>query len=128
MTTASSVHKALADKHIHFIGGGNMAASIFGGLIEQGFNPQQISVKELNSERAQALEAQYGLKASSDLTAEHADVVLLAVKPQVMDSVLAELRKNDPDVASGVFWKIWPWYLRVVCPVVIGFILWRSLL
>ncbi|MGB0380012.1 MAG: sodium-dependent transporter [Luminiphilus sp.] len=44
------------------------------------------------------------------------------------DSVLAELRKNDPDVASGVFWKIWPWYLRVVCPVVIGFILWRSLL
>ena len=44
------------------------------------------------------------------------------------DSVLAELRKNDPDVASGVFWKIWPWYLRVVCPVVIGSILWRSLL
>ena len=44
------------------------------------------------------------------------------------DSVLAELRKNDPDVASGIFWKIWPWYLRVVCPVVIGFILWRSLL
>lgn len=44
------------------------------------------------------------------------------------DNVLAELKKNDPDVASGVFWKIWPWYLRVVCPVVIGFILWRSLL
>ncbi|MEL0038835.1 MAG: sodium-dependent transporter [Halieaceae bacterium] len=44
------------------------------------------------------------------------------------DNVLAELKKNDPDVASGVFWKIWPWYLRIVCPVVIGFILWRSLL
>jgi len=44
------------------------------------------------------------------------------------DSVLAELRKNDPDVASGIFWKIWPWYMRTVCPVAIGFILWRSLL
>lgn len=44
------------------------------------------------------------------------------------DSVLTELKKNDPDVSSGVFWKIWPWYLRVVCPVVIGSILWRSLL
>ena len=44
------------------------------------------------------------------------------------DSVLAELRKNDPDVKSGIFWKIWPWYMRTVCPVAIGFILWRSLL
>ena len=44
------------------------------------------------------------------------------------DSVLAELKKNDPEVASGIFWKIWPWYLRVVCPVVISSILWRSLL
>ena len=43
------------------------------------------------------------------------------------DSVLGELKKNDPDVASGLFWKIWPWYLRLVCPLVIGTILWRSL-
>lgn len=43
------------------------------------------------------------------------------------DSLLGELKKNDPDVASGLFWKIWPWYLRLVCPLVIGTILWRSL-
>lgn len=43
------------------------------------------------------------------------------------DSLLGELKKNDPDVVSGLFWKIWPWYLRLVCPLVIGTILWRSL-
>lgn len=35
------------------------------------------------------------------------------------DSLLQELRKGYPDVENGMFWKIWPWYVRVVCPVII---------
>jgi NSS family neurotransmitter:Na+ symporter len=35
------------------------------------------------------------------------------------DTLLQELRKGNPDVESTLFWKIWPWYVRVVCPVII---------
>ncbi|MFT6365184.1 MAG: NSS family neurotransmitter:Na+ symporter [Bacteroidia bacterium] len=35
------------------------------------------------------------------------------------DSLLQEVRKGYPDVENGLFWKIWPWYVRVVCPVII---------
>jgi NSS family neurotransmitter:Na+ symporter len=35
------------------------------------------------------------------------------------DTLLQELRKGNPDVESGLFWKIWPWYVRLVCPVII---------
>jgi NSS family neurotransmitter:Na+ symporter len=35
------------------------------------------------------------------------------------NSILQELRKGAPEVESSWFWKIWPWYIRVVCPLVI---------
>ncbi|MBN7798429.1 sodium-dependent transporter [Parahaliea mediterranea] len=35
------------------------------------------------------------------------------------DSLLQELRKGYPEVERGLFWKIWPAYVRVVCPVII---------
>jgi neurotransmitter:Na+ symporter, NSS family len=35
------------------------------------------------------------------------------------DQLLQELRKGSPEVEHGLFWKIWPWYVRVVCPTVI---------
>ncbi len=35
------------------------------------------------------------------------------------DTLLQEVRKGNPDVESSLFWKIWPWYVRVVCPVII---------
>jgi NSS family neurotransmitter:Na+ symporter len=35
------------------------------------------------------------------------------------NSLLQELRKGNPDVEEGLFWKIWPWYVRIVCPVII---------
>jgi NSS family neurotransmitter:Na+ symporter len=38
------------------------------------------------------------------------------------DSILQELRKGAADVEQGLFWKIWPWYIRYVCPLVILFI------
>jgi NSS family neurotransmitter:Na+ symporter len=35
------------------------------------------------------------------------------------DKVLQEVRKGCPDVENGLFWKIWPTYVRYVCPVII---------
>ncbi|MFK7830425.1 MAG: sodium-dependent transporter [Congregibacter sp.] len=35
------------------------------------------------------------------------------------DSLLGELKKGAPDIGSSLFWKIWPWHLRVVCPAII---------
>ena len=43
------------------------------------------------------------------------------------NSLLAELRKNDPAVEDGLFWRIWPVYVRFVCPVIIAVIFYRSL-
>ncbi|MCR9104739.1 MAG: sodium-dependent transporter [Gammaproteobacteria bacterium] len=35
------------------------------------------------------------------------------------NTVLKELQKGAPDVAAGWFWKIWPWYIKFFCPVII---------
>ncbi len=43
------------------------------------------------------------------------------------DAILQELKKGNPEVAQGVFWKIWPWYIRFVCPVIIAAIFVQSL-
>jgi NSS family neurotransmitter:Na+ symporter len=44
------------------------------------------------------------------------------------DTLLQELRKGAPDVSDGLFWKIWPWYVKLVCPVIILAIFAQSLL
>jgi NSS family neurotransmitter:Na+ symporter len=43
------------------------------------------------------------------------------------DALLQELRKGYPNVERGLFWKIWPWYVKLVCPLIIAAIIGRSL-
>jgi NSS family neurotransmitter:Na+ symporter len=43
------------------------------------------------------------------------------------DTLLNELRKGSPEVAGTLFWKIWPWHLRLVCPAIILMIFLHSL-
>lgn len=43
------------------------------------------------------------------------------------DSILQELRKGSPQVEYTLFWRIWPWYVKLVCPVVILAIFAQSL-
>ncbi len=78
---------------IGFIGAGNMAASLIGGLVAQGFAPDQISASDPNTAALNTLAAQTGIRACADnhAVAQAADVLVLAVKPQVMKSVLTEL-------------------------------------
>jgi NSS family neurotransmitter:Na+ symporter len=44
------------------------------------------------------------------------------------DSLLQELRKGNPEIEQGLFWKIWPWWVRVVCPTIIFVIFTQSIL
>jgi pyrroline-5-carboxylate reductase len=78
---------------IAFIGGGNMASSIIGGMLANGFQPEQIRVGNRGAEKCQRLNQTYGISATSDNHAAvaDADIVVMAVKPQVMGSVIAEL-------------------------------------
>ena len=43
-------------------------------------------------------------------------------------SILEELRKGYPEVEQGLFWKIWPWYVKFLCPLIILAILAQSLI
>ena len=35
------------------------------------------------------------------------------------NALLQELKKGNPGIEHGLFWKIWPWYVKVVCPLII---------
>ncbi len=83
-------------KLITFIGGGNMAQAIVFGLLKRGYPAQQIIVCDPNEDR-RALFAARGTQVSADnlTSAQRAEVVLLAVKPQVMAEVCAPLSALD---------------------------------
>ncbi|WP_087019767.1 sodium-dependent transporter [Thaumasiovibrio subtropicus] len=38
------------------------------------------------------------------------------------DGLLSELRQGAPEMETSLFWKIWPWYVRVVCPAMLLFV------
>ncbi|MEM7358922.1 MAG: sodium-dependent transporter [Pseudomonadota bacterium] len=42
------------------------------------------------------------------------------------NQILEEIKKGAPDAESGLFWKIWPNYVRFVCPLMILAIFWHS--
>ena len=44
------------------------------------------------------------------------------------NTLLEELRKGNPEVEQGLFWKVWLWYVKFVCPVIILAIFAQSLL
>nr|WP_086939596.1 sodium-dependent transporter [Thaumasiovibrio occultus] len=44
------------------------------------------------------------------------------------DKLLNELKQGHPELETGWFWKIWPWYVRVVCPLLMLFVFVKSLL
>ena len=78
-----------------FVGGGNMARSLIGGLLAQGMRAEQIIAADPLAAQLDALRSDYGIRvAQNNLAAvQGADVVVLAVKPQEMRAVAAELRQ-----------------------------------
>lgn len=76
-----------------FIGGGNMAGSLIGGLITDGWDPARIRVADTSTQRLEQLEQQFSIKTTTSNTdaIDQADIMVLAVKPQVIKSVAQEL-------------------------------------
>ncbi len=77
-----------------FIGAGNMAGALIGGLIRQGHPPARIVASDPDRDKLHALERQHGIRSEPDnrVAAANADIVVLAVKPQVMKSVCQGLQ------------------------------------
>ncbi|WP_373091462.1 pyrroline-5-carboxylate reductase [Zhongshania sp.] len=96
---------------IGFIGGGNMAASIIGGLVASGFAAEQIWASDPNTESLDKLRNVAPVHTGSDNHALIAavDIVILAVKPQIMkivaSDIAASVQKQQPliiTIAAGV--------------------------
>ncbi len=94
-----------------FIGGGNMAASLIGGLVADGYDPGCILVSDPSGDRLASLAARYGVRSAADnqAVASQADLLVLAVKPQVLQEVCHELaptvQQHRPlllSIAAGV--------------------------
>jgi len=79
---------------IAFIGGGNMASSLIGGLVADGYDPGHILVSDPQHQRLADLAARFSVRSAADNidAAGRAEVVVLAVKPQALKPVCAELR------------------------------------
>jgi pyrroline-5-carboxylate reductase len=95
---------------ITFIGAGNMAQALIGGLVQARHPADRIRVADPSEDQRRTAAAQFGVKTYDDnaRAADGADVLMLAVKPQVMDAVLTSLKDSvRPDtliisVAAGV--------------------------
>lgn len=80
-----------------FIGGGNMASALIGGLIKNDrVEAQNIFVFEPNDEQAAKLTDQFKIQLASnnENLIEQVDIVVLAIKPQVLRSVLRLLKES----------------------------------
>ncbi|RUO78169.1 pyrroline-5-carboxylate reductase [Idiomarina tyrosinivorans] len=83
-------------RNIAFIGAGNMTQSIVGGMCQSGYPAKQIWVSNPSSAKLEKLESAHGLNTSNDNhhVAKQADVIVLAVKPQLMADVCSDLAAN----------------------------------
>src|SRR5210317_1113797 len=92
---------------IGFIGGGNMATSLIGGILESGTAASDIIVIDPVAEQRTRLQSRFGIQTSDDNSRiESCSVVILAVKPQVMREVCQAI-KADSDtlyisIAAGI--------------------------
>ncbi len=81
------------NSNICFIGGGNMAQALIGGLISRGLPPTRITVSDPVEQIRQLLQEKEVYVTQDNVAAiKNADVVVLAVKPQVLATVLRPLK------------------------------------
>jgi pyrroline-5-carboxylate reductase len=101
----------LNGKVIGFIGAGNMGEAIIRGLVQSGkVQPSEIIAGDINPERLHAIAETYGIRtaASNIEVAEKSSIILIAVKPMMIDLLLDELapcsRENQLyiSIAAGI--------------------------
>ena len=94
---------------IGFIGGGNMAASLIGGLIKSGYTAADMIVIDPNDAVRETLSKKFNIRVNTDINAaDNCEIIVLAVKPQVLKTVcqqLASIQIRDSlivSIAAGV--------------------------
>ncbi|MEM7406646.1 MAG: pyrroline-5-carboxylate reductase [Pseudomonadota bacterium] len=94
----------MSEQTITFIGGGNMAASLIGGLINNGYAAARVRASEPLPARRDELASRFGIATFSDNAeaAAGANVVVLAVKPQVMPEAAKALGPSLADASPLV--------------------------
>lgn len=98
-----------SNEHIAFIGGGNMASAVIGGLLKQGLPAGQIQVVEPFAEQRAKLVQQFGVAVSDapGASLSSAGLVVWAVKPQTFKEAAAQTRAHTQaalhlSVAAGI--------------------------
>lgn len=98
----------MTDYTLGFIGGGNMASSLIGGLVPDTLSPRKVLVGEPDAEKRSRLEKLFGISGFENNVEviEAADVIIVAVKPQIISEVLRPLAealtKRQPLIISIV--------------------------
>lgn len=88
--------KNIQDLRIRFVGAGNMAASLIGGLIQKGLMPSQITASDPGENQRTHIEQQFQVQTFGDNNAHFGmpDIVVIAVKPQIMKKVLDDVKAS----------------------------------
>jgi pyrroline-5-carboxylate reductase len=97
--TDNSATPHRSSPRIVFVGGGNMASALIGGLIARGTSPTSLQAIDPSASQREALAARFGITteaASGDYVGQ-ADVIVLAVKPQQMHEAVDALA---PQIAT----------------------------
>lgn len=85
----------MSPKKIAFIGAGNMSRALVTGLIAFGYNPDHLWVSNPNQEKLDFFHQTFGVHTRQDNreASADADVIVLAIKPNTIPAVLAELKE-----------------------------------
>lgn len=95
-------------KNIVFIGAGNMATSLIGGMIANGTDKTQISASDPSPAQTDKLSEQFGIQTfdNNEVAIAKADIVVLAVKPQLMEVVCQAIAKTELNLQNKLFISI----------------------
>ena len=87
-----------APSRLGIVGGGKMAEAMIGGAIEAGIKPEGIVVSDVVPARLDHLRKAFGVRTTpeNEEAAAHGDLVILAVKPQLVNEALSSIKPALP--------------------------------
>lgn len=93
------------DNTVAFIGAGNMARCVIAAMVKAGYPAQNIIAANRSEPKLTALAADYGIQTTLDNSeaARQADVIILSVKPQMMQQVCETLLADVPEITEKLF-------------------------
>ncbi len=93
------------DNTVAFIGAGNMARCVIASMVNAGYPAENIIAANRSQPKLTALAADYGIKTTLDNieAVSKADIIVLAVKPQMMEDLCGQLLAAAPEIAEKLF-------------------------